>query len=533
MTTEAARAPYEERWGPSGPHGASPSRVRRVLDRVPQLVIGAVVAASFLLAVASGNPLLGAVPVIAAAVVFALWKLPLRMTVLAYLFVALTVFAPPKNSDNVVLGSGPVWSYMLQPVGTFLAANLNKLTGIAALRFSGAELLYVFMLVLILLRSRRAIALDGVGRRPGADVMYLSGAIALGAVILLELWGLARGGDFQQSLWQFRQLLWLPVLTWIFSYCVRGVDDLSRWAVVVSAAACTKVALGYYFLRHDVWPTGWVPESMTGHDDSVLYVAVFFFWIARLIHVERPRHAPTAVAVCTWMMVGLVLNNRRIAFVSLVASLFVLYTMLHGRVKLWATRVGILLLPLACLYLVAARTHTTGIFKPGAQLMSVSEQTDGSSRTRDIENYNLIQTIKPSPIVGSGWGHEYREMNRAYNISQVFAQYRYIAHNSILWLLSIGGVAGFALIWMQLVVGVFLATRSYRFARDAHERTAAASMIAIMICYVVQAWGDMGTQGGAPTLLLAGALAGAGKLARATGAWPGRVRISARSPSAS
>jgi O-antigen ligase len=230
------------------------------------------------------------------------------------------------------------------------------------------------------------------------------------------------------------------------------------------------------------------------------------------------------------MMVALVLNNRRIAFVSLVASLFVLYTMLHGRVKLWATRVGIFLLPLACLYLLAARTHTTGIFKPGAQLMSVSEQTDGSSRTRDIENYNLIQTIKPNPLIGTGWGHEYREMNRAYNISQIFAQYRFIAHNSILWLLSIGGVVGFALVWMQIVVGVFLSTRSYRFARDAHERTAAASMIAILICYVVQAWGDMGTQGGAPTLLLACALAGSGKLARATGAWPGRVRITADAP---
>ena len=102
-----------------------------------------------------------------------------------------------------------------------------------------------------------------------------------------------------------------------------------------------------------------------------------------------------------------------------------------------------------------------------------------SSRTRDIENYNLIQTIKPNPLIGTGWGHEYREMNRAYNISQIFAQYRYIAHNSILWLLSIGGVVGFALVWMQIVVGVFLSTRSYRFAREAHERKADASRIAV------------------------------------------------------
>jgi O-antigen ligase len=124
-----------------------------------------------------------------------------------------------------------------------------------------------------------------------------------------------------------------------------------------------------------------------------------------------------------------------------------------------------------------------------------------------------------------GWGHEYTEVNRAYDITQYFAQYRFIAHNSILWLIAIGGIVGFTLLWMPLVVGIFLATRCYRFARDPAERTAAAAVLAVFVAYVVQAWGDMGTQGGGTTLLTACALAVTGKLARATGAWTPRVRL--------
>ena len=104
-------------------------------------------------------------------------------------------------------------------------------------------------------------------------------------------------------------------------------------------------------------------------------------------------------------------------------------------------------------------------------------------------------------------------------------QYRLIAHNSVLWLLGVAGVIGFALIWTPVVVGVYLAARSYRFARAEPDRVAASTCLGVIVCYVIQAWGDIGMSAAVPTLLLACALAAAARLASETGAWPNGVLV--------
>jgi len=52
------------------------------------------------------------------------------------------------------------------------------------------------------------------------------------------------------------------------------------------------------------------------------------------------------------------------------------------------------LLPLVAVYAAAGWNSTSGVFKPVAMVRSVSSQEDSSSKTRDIENFNLIQTLK-------------------------------------------------------------------------------------------------------------------------------------------
>src|SRR5690606_31658915 len=104
--------------------------------------------------------------------------------------------------------------------------------------------------------------------------------------------------------------------------------------------------------------------------------------------------------------------------------------------------------------------------RPVQVLKSVTDSSDSSSETRDIENYNLIVTARQKPILGSGLGHEYIEQVVAYDISAAFEAYRYVPHNSVLWLLGAGGLVGFSAIWALLLTGAFLAVRTYRHARQ-------------------------------------------------------------------
>jgi hypothetical protein len=264
---------------------------------------------------------------------------------------------------------------------------------------------------------------------------------------------------------------------------------------------------------------------MTGHEDSVLYVMVFFMWLSAAVHRPTKGAIFRAVFIGAWIMYGIMLNNRRIAYVGLAIALMILYLLLQGRLKRAATKAIVYSIPFMVVYLGVGKNKPHGIFKPAAMIMSVGKQKDASSQTRDIENFNLIQTLKPHIVFGTGWGYEYTEIVQAFDISTVFAQYRFIAHNSILWLVAIGGMVGFTLLWVPFSVAVFLGVRAYRSSTDWMDRTSASTALAVLGTFVVQAWGDMGTQGMMSGQVIACALVIIAKLSYSTGAWPAGIKL--------
>jgi O-antigen ligase len=221
-------------------------------------------------------------------------------------------------------------------------------------------------------------------------------------------------------------------------------------------------------------------------------------------------------------MLGMIINNRRLAYVELALCIIVILWIVPWTAPKRAfARAALGLLPLAVVYTAAGWSSSSRAFRPVQIARSViSSDNDRSTQTRDIENFNLYSTLKQSPLLGQGFGHEYSEVSRADDISRVFAQYRYIPHNSLLGLWAFGGVLGFTAIWLPLVAAVFLARRSYLRATRPEDRTAALMVVSTIIVYMVQAFGDMGLQSWEGAFLIGVALAVSGKLAVAVGAWP-------------
>lgn len=482
-------------------------------------LLGGVVLVAAGVFLTTGKLALAAAPALVLAAVAAVWTMPLRHTVYVYLAVLLAAFAPP-----VAHADGGVWT-VARPLAEVLFGGLHRLTGIGALVLTGGELLAVLLLAVALVRTLRGSRLDAAGRLPIANVVLVACLVSCAAVVLLIVWGAARGGAVRASLFQFRNLLLIGPLTVLLSHAFRDLRDFARAAVLATVGIAVKIALGIHFLVADAWPKALKIEDMTGHHDTVPYVVLLFVWCATWVHAPSLRRLLVVLPPVAWLMTGIVLNDRRVAYVTLAASFGLLYLLMRGPLKRRLTRALILALPFLAVYLLLARTHSEGIFKPAAQLMSVSDRSDASNVWRETENANLIFTLGHHPVVGSGWGHEYAELFVLPSIASIYPQYRLAPHNSVLWLLGVGGMVGFALIWMPLVVGVYLATRSYHHARTPAERTAAAGVLATLLAYVLQAWGDMGTQGMIPALCAAYALALSGKLARQTGAWPAHVSL--------
>jgi hypothetical protein len=469
------------------------------------VIAGTAVATAAAVVLSEGDPVSAAWPTLTVGAILALGQGRLRWPVLLLVAAA---FCGDSPLERPFCG---LWDSPLAPVGEWLFENLNKVTDIKFLRFAGIDVLTAVLLVHSLRR-----------RRPGPLGFDALLVISLAGVLGLEVWGLAHGGDFRNSLWQVHQPIFVPLLALLFRRELGPRDHLVL-GVTVLGAGVLKSLLGAYFIYDFSVGKPEIPAYATTHSDSVLFataaVLAIVFWLER----RSWGSVLTMMFVLPVLGVGMHVNNRRLVYVAIAGALVTVISVIpRTPLKRAGALLVVLSIPLQIAYLAVGWSSHSGIFKPVQMVRSVvAADADRSSETRDIENYNLSQTLKRAPLLGEGFGHEYLELVRADDISSIFPQYRYIPHNSLLGLWAFGGVVGFAAVWMPLVAGVYLAARAYRRARASLHRAAALTAVSVFVIYAIQAYGDMGFQSWLGTFMVALALAVSANLAQAVGAWPG------------
>jgi hypothetical protein len=375
-----------------------------------------------------------------------------------------------------------------------------------------------------LLRGAAPAADGEAGAQPGprpARVFTVSLLLALGGILASMAWGTLRGGDLKGSLWQVRQLAACPVLGLLFVSAFKEPRDFAVLGRIVVGAALYRTLEGLYFYEVICRPLNFKPPYVTTHSDTMLFVLGIMLLVI-VWHETRTRRSFWAmIAGSLWILGGVYMNGRRLAYVTLAASLLAIFLLApRNRLKRALARAAVLFVPVAALYLAAGWNSTRGIFRPAQMAKSVLvSDADRSTQTRDIENYNLATTLKSNVLLGTGFGHEYLEVSKADDISHLFPQYRMIPHNSLLGLWAFAGLIGFWLAWLPIVVAVFLAVRAYPLGATPLERALASSCVVMAVVYSLQAYGDMGLQSWGGAFLLAAALAASSRLALSVGAW--------------
>jgi hypothetical protein len=230
---------------------------------------------------------------------------------------------------------------------------------------------------------------------------------------------------------------------------------------------------------------------------------------------------------------GMWANNRRMVWVQVAAVFLTLYLVtptnkIKRRIK-WAV---ILTSPLILTYLAAGWDSTGGgIFKPVEIVRSVVDpQSDGSAMWREIENFDILFTIKQFWIAGIGYGNPFWEIAPMPAVD--YSLEKYNPHNSFLGMWCFAGVIGYTAITLQWAIGAFFAMRSHAAATRPHDRVAALVCLGSILVYMIQCYGDMGLGSWAGVFIVAPALAVAGKLAVALGAWPSSVPAKKPAPAA-
>lgn len=426
----------------------------------------------------------------------------LRKFLYTLVFLALTAEIEGETFDGK-------WGTFLTPIGTLLFTP-------SAIKITVFDLLLLGVLA-------AGIASQGPARLRAKPVMRAL-SVGLAAIAALWVWGIVRGGDVRQTIWQLHHFVLLFVASFaMIAICRKPKHLIELGRTILYAGLWRAFVLLLYYVTVVRATMIERPATMTTHSDTVLFVASIVIAVSYALE-RRTKMAALFAGFCTALFaVCIQLNNRRLAWVSLIGSIFVLYVMLpNQRLKKRVNASVLGLAPVFLIYVAVGWGRKAGIFKPvGALTTMFGEHEDASSATRDIENYNLLQTLKSGPLFGTGWGHEYLEVSRAYDISEYFKQYRFIPHNSVLGLLAFTGLVGFVATWMVIPVSAFFNARAYRFATSPAERTAAAASVACVVIYANQLYGDMGMGSLTASMVMAAAIAVAARLSVSSGAWPG------------
>ena len=366
-----------------------------------------------------------------------------------------------------------------------------------------------------------AFGLSFATRRGRVPAVGRSISICVGALVVTWIWGVLHGGSTYQAVFQLHSFaMSLFIATTVSNVYRTRADVLSLGRTVAFATIHRSlVCFGFwFFVAKDMKEP---PIAMTDHTDTVLFVIGLFVFIVNALERRTAASIVFALLAAVPIIAAIVVNNRRLAWLAVAVAFILMYLLLpKGKLKSRINRGALAMSPLLIAYVAVGWGNPTGIFKPVGSISTMfGEHQDTSSLMRDIENYNLMVTLKSSPLLGAGFGTEYIEQLRAIDISTIFPQYRYMPHNSLLGVIAFSGMFGFAGIWQLVMVTVYLHLVVYRGTTQVVARVASmCSLIAILVIEL-QMWGDIGFNHPAVCCLLAVAVGLSARLPMIAGLW--------------
>lgn len=448
-----------------------------------------------------GKMALAFVPALAFLALVVITVAPTKFVLTAFLFGALFVDNPRERPH---MG---LWRTPLYDAGTWIYDTLQK-KGFGPIKFFGIEaLLYGFILLALFRYLARSPAQRTMPVIPSSPIL-LACLFSAAAVLFLELWGIARGGNLSRSLLQFRPMLFVNLLPILLAAVIRERKQVQWLLLGIVSAGAIRATVGCMFwlfvLRHrhtsaDAAGSG---RYATMHSDTILWVTCVMIVLFALLHKPDRWLRWLGPALLLLFFAAIFINNRRLAYVGMAMAVGLYYLIAPLSTRRRVHRYVGAVAPFVLLYLAAGWNAGGKWAAPVKMVKGIITSEDSSSISRDIENFNLIYTASRHPVLGSGFGHEYIEKVSAVDLSNIFEAFRYLPHNNTLWLLGAGGAIGYSAFTLFLTVGLYFASRMYMRAIDRTSQLVGLGFISCAAVYSMQAYGDMGLQSWSGSVLL-------------------------------
>jgi hypothetical protein len=372
------------------------------------------------------------------------------------------------------------------------------------------------------------------GRGPRVPAMRNALLLAVITIVVCFLYGLVRGGSAWAASWQVYLMLSGVLFSFSVAAAFRTPEHYVLLGKAIMAAAAYRAMMCWLFFLFYV-QTQRIdppPEMLTTHDDTVLWVVSMLVLLVRIFGSSRVVDQLKYGLFFLFLAGAVLWNQRRLAWVSLAMGVVVVLALIPpGRLLRRIKRVALVVAPILVLYVAIGWGRTERVFTPLRAFATVTVEEDASVKARNAENLGLIATSNTGGMwMGTGWGHPYIELSNKYSIADLFPQWQYVPHNSILGLLAYTGVLGFCGYWLAFPSAMFLNARMARMAAAPLARELGLIGAAQLVVCANQFYGDMGIYFLKPIYMLSLSYALALRLPILTGVWPDTRRNVTKRP---
>ncbi len=366
--------------------------------------------------------------------------------------------------------------------------NLNLTTGIGALIFNPVEVVIGLMIAFWFLRAvtSREWHLYTIPNF-GIAVVFL------GMLIFFTGYGLLRGGNWKNSLWEIRALYYLCGMYFITSQVIRNQRQVRCCIWIILMTIVVKGLQGCW--RYVVTLHGDLTgiRAITGHEDA-LFISSVFVLVACFYFLDyRGKEFKFAAAFLPTTFFTFLLAQRRIVYGTLGFSLFMVVVMLPRDRKIVAFKIMAPLIMLMLLYAGAFWNSSSKLGMPVQKIKSVFVEQKGtedesSNYYRKAELVNLKQTIRHHPL-GIGFGNKYEIIMPLDKVD--FPLWEYIPHNCIYWMWVKTGFVGFIIFWLFFGTAIIQAVIDYRSMKDPYFKSIALMVLSLIFSQVIIAYYDL------------------------------------------
>ncbi len=325
--------------------------------------------------------------------------------------------------------------------------------------------------------------------------LWFGALIFFSWLIFSAIYGLSRGGDFLPALWELRALFYLGILYFFVPQIIKTRTQLEQLIWVIIASLSFKVLQGIIrFFRLGFNFDG--RTQLTSSEDPLFFISLFVLLAGFFLFNSKHKQRIILGWLILPMSIVFILAQRRATYAALAVVFVVFFILISTNYRQKLLKFMSPLFFIMILYLIIFWNSQSGLALP-AQLVRSSFASDRenageryySNLYREIENYNLAQTVKKSPVLGIGFGKKYEQ---PIQLSAIHFPLRdYIPHNEIYWIIVKSGAIGFFLFFAFFNSFIFKAGSLFERLKDPYLKTICSVAILAIIGQIVVSFYDL------------------------------------------